>query len=148
MGTLAQIGAHPWFNGAKSPVYWTGIGNAIDTTESSLGRQTSTADECCCDNVEIRHNKLIGSSTMWSNARVTIVDDVLHVAVNDQPMNSSPFPLPLKRILTMKLRNRGGKILIKIKLRRSQIKHRKGPKKTDLCVPRHEQRGSTCGYAT
>ena len=66
---------------------------------------------------------------MWSNARVTIVDDVLHVAVNDQPMNSSPFPLPLKRILAMKLRNRGGKILIKIELRRSQNIQPKGPKK-------------------
>ena len=66
---------------------------------------------------------------MWSNASVAIVDDVLHVVVNDQPMSSPSLPLPLTRIRAMKLRNRGGKFLIKIKLRRSQNVHRKGPKK-------------------
>jgi len=141
--TLAQIGAHPWFNGAKSPVYprkclkvtEAGIANAIDTIEPSVDRQTSTAKAYRCDNVEIRHNKLIGSSTMWSNARVTIVDDVLHVVVlglglmHNREVRSPPFPLPLTRIFAIKLRKRGDKILIKIELRKLKNVQPKGPKK-------------------
>merc|ERR1711934_1155178 len=141
--TLAQIVAHPWFNGAKSPVYprkclkvtEAGIANAIDAIEPSVDRQTSTAKAYRCDNVEIRHNKLIGSSTMWSNARVTIVDDVLHVVVlgsglmHNREVRSPPFPLPLTRIFAIKLTKRGDKILIKIELRKLKNVQPKGPKK-------------------
>jgi len=135
--TMTKIINHPWFNGAKSPVYprkslkvtETGNGNAIDAIESSVDRQTSTANMCCCDNVEIQNNKLIGSSTMWSNARVAIVHDVLHVAVNKRHMRSPPFPLPLTRIRAAKLRERDGKILIKIELRKLKNVQLKGPKK-------------------
>ena len=62
---LAHIGAHPWFNSAKSPVYprksvkvaEAGIVNDdSDAIKPLLDRQTNTINAYCCNNVETQHN--------------------------------------------------------------------------------------------